>query len=110
MKIYQSAKFIQNGNVMVCILTASINVNGATTPEFKVKGIARCAPEDKFDELTGKRIAESRATVKLYKKADALVAKHMKQCQRDLDNLRRDVERMDELKSNEQYHYEQIFS
>lgn len=37
--------------------------------EFTVKAIARCNPEDTFDEVIGKRIAESRAKAKAFKTA-----------------------------------------
>lgn len=30
------------------------------------EGIARCAPEDKYDETLGKRIAEGRAKIKMW--------------------------------------------
>lgn len=36
---------------------------------FTVKGIARCNDVDTFDEVVGKRIAESRAKAKAYKTA-----------------------------------------
>ena len=37
--------------------------------EFTVKGIARCNDVDTFDEVVGKRIAESRAKAKAYRTA-----------------------------------------
>lgn len=37
--------------------------------KFTVKAIARCNKDDKFDEVIGKRIAESRAKSKAYKVA-----------------------------------------
>lgn len=37
--------------------------------KFTVKGIARCNEVDTFDEVVGKRIAESRAKTKAYKTA-----------------------------------------
>lgn len=36
---------------------------------FKFIGVSKCSPDDVFDETKGKRIAESRAKVKVYKKA-----------------------------------------
>lgn len=35
---------------------------------YKVRGIAKCHPDDKFDVNKGKHIAESRAKSKLYQK------------------------------------------
>lgn len=43
--------------------------NGTIYRGFVVTGIAKCAPEDTFDRTVGYRIAESRAKIKLYKKA-----------------------------------------
>lgn len=37
--------------------------------EFVVVGVARCNPEDRFDEEAGRRIAESRAKIKAFKVA-----------------------------------------
>lgn len=31
-----------------------------------IKAIAKCSPEDEFNEITGKRIAESRMQIKMY--------------------------------------------
>lgn len=50
--------------VIVCIIEFSI----AGHP-FKCVGKARCNKEDVFDEVKGRRIAESRAKTKVYKKA-----------------------------------------
>lgn len=44
-----------------------INVDWAGN--FVVKGIARCHPDDKFNEKIGKRIAESKAKYKAFKTA-----------------------------------------
>ena len=33
---------------------------------FTVKGVAKCAPEDKYDEVLGKHIAEAKAKQKAY--------------------------------------------
>lgn len=71
--------------IVVCILTCNVpvdrindnlgiytypwkkqlpKVNGLAT--FRVKGIAKCNPDDTFDEVLGKRIAQSRAKEKSY--------------------------------------------
>lgn len=39
---------------------------------YTVVGISKCSKDDTFDETLGKRIAESRAKYKMFKKASAL--------------------------------------
>lgn len=78
-------------NTVVCIMTCSINyhndLNYAYTPSavddkikkilktktiyssFIVVGTSKCHSEDTFDEIKGKRIAESRAKKDAYEKA-----------------------------------------
>ncbi len=58
--------------------------------EFTVKAIARCNSEDTFDEVIGKRIAESRAKVKAFK-----IAKNVWGCiAKDLSNKAKIAEKM----------------
>lgn len=42
--------------------------------EFKVSAKAKCSPNDTFDEVKGKRIAESRANIKAYNKIMSILA------------------------------------
>lgn len=74
--------------IVICILECSTGVNNTNVwttvsydwwkrklplvdfyGKFTVKGIARCNDVDTFDEVIGKRIAESRAKTKAYKTA-----------------------------------------
>ena len=50
---------------------------------FTVKAIARCNGVDKFDEVIGKRIAESRAKTKAYRTA----YKFWSICARNISNM-----------------------
>ena len=50
---------------------------------FTVKAIARCNGVDKFDEVIGKRIAESRAKTKAYRTA----YKFWSICAKNIDNM-----------------------
>ena len=52
-----SKKFIVNEPYVICILTDR-------KLGKKFKGIAKCAPEDMFDENKGKQIAELKAKIK----------------------------------------------
>lgn len=80
--------------IVVCILTCNVpvdrindnlgiytypwkkqlpKVDGLAT--FQVKGIAKCNPGDTFDEVLGKRIAQSRAKEKSYRIAAIIWSK-----------------------------------
>ncbi len=51
------------------------------------KGIARCAPEDEWDEAYGKRLAEYRASRKRQVDVNNELRKYMKGIMRCVDNL-----------------------
>ena len=71
-------EFFIGFNTVVCVLTSKISINADSidmqTKVFKVKGKAKCSPEDLFDIETGKIIAESKAFEKLYRKTNKLLA------------------------------------
>ena len=71
-------KFIvkEGSKTVVCIMKVLVdcwkssqkNVYGRSSDIITVKGISKCHPDDKFDEVVGKRIAESRAKKEAYRK------------------------------------------
>lgn len=54
-------RFIEAGNKVICISTYAKKV---------VKGIAKCAPNDKFDIEIGKKLAQLRCDEKIAKKRE----------------------------------------
>ena len=79
---------------------------------FKVKGVAKCSPNDTYDETLGKRIAFSKAFITGHKKFkhiidmcyNALITKsaEMKQnCSTEIDILNREIEHLDKLAHGE---------
>ena len=57
----------EDERVVVCIM--SVWNDEYTNPrKFRFSGVAKCSPEDTFDEETGKKIAQRRALLK-FKKA-----------------------------------------
>lgn len=52
--------------------TQVVGISGFTGVELKVVGIAKCNPEDIYDEIYGRHLAEVRAKKKLFKLASAL--------------------------------------
>lgn len=89
-----STKYVQRNNITVCIIKFRLNCfNSVLNLKdlhkiakkwtntsnyrifehiFEVKGISKCLEGDAFDETLGKRIAESRAKVKMYRMAEAI--------------------------------------
>ena len=79
---------------------------------FKVKGVAKCNPNDTYDETLGKRIAFSKAFITGHKKFkhiidmcyNALITKsaEMRQnCSTEIDILNREIEHLDKLAHGE---------
>ena len=79
---------------------------------FKVKGVAKCNPNDTYDETLGKRIAFSRAFITGHKKFkhiidmcyDALITKsaEMRQnCSTERDIINKELVHLDELTHGE---------
>ena len=70
MKINQTSKFYVDSfkGVVVCVTTAKVTFAGVSNLVVSARGIARCAPEDRFDSKKGEMLSESRATSKLYRK------------------------------------------
>lgn len=108
MKIYQEVNFHQSGNVVVCVITAKINTVGVTFKVNPVRSIARCAPEDQFDLDKGRRIAESKATQKLYNRISTALNKTLKQAYRDMDTIKDELVRLATLKDTEEKHFSEI--
>lgn len=59
--------YIESSNIF-----KKARVKYGTGYTFKVKAIARCSPEDTFNEKTGKALAEARARLKALKRTERL--------------------------------------
>lgn len=82
MKQYQSTKFETfNNKVVYCYLTTEVYLtdNDILPVVFITKGKAKVHSDDKFDELIGQRIAESRAVSKMYHKLQVFLRKSVKE-------------------------------
>ncbi len=71
-KIHQKSTFIHIGNKTKCIINYEVIDSKSKAILFKGKatGIAKLSPEDTYNNILGRRIAESRATIKM---TDAIV-------------------------------------
>lgn len=74
MKLYQDVIFQDfNNKVVKCTLTGKLSYTDPFTnvlkeEEFTTIGYAKCHNDDSFNLEVGKRIAESKASIKFYKK------------------------------------------
>ena len=79
---------------------------------FKVKGVAKCNPNDTYDETLGKRIAFSKAFITGHKKFwhiidmcyEALISKsaEMRQnCNTEMDIIKREIDHLNKLTHGE---------
>lgn len=111
MKIYSESKFIYNGNVVVCrmkslvyLTVIHLKVPAREPFAFYTKGIARCSPEDKYNPKIGEALAESRATLKMYKKISVFLEQTKKDIQKLIHEANLDTTRYNELVAKEEAH------
>ena len=73
MKVYQESSFSIDGRKIVCTISCRLafSIYGEKEPRleinFKERGVAMCSPEDEFNEDFGKKLAERRASIKVYR-------------------------------------------
>lgn len=103
MKIHTKNKFHVSGNVTVCVLSAVVQLNN-TSVYMTTRGIARCSGGDVFDEETGKRISESKASIKMYNKIEKLIKTRVAFHNKVIGIYNTDLERLDEIRDKETQH------
>ena len=87
---------------IACVLETSLNQT--------FKGKSKCSEDDTFDEVTGKRIAESRAKKKLYKylyNANLYKVKYLKQ---SLEKLEAKTAFCKHLVDKEESHIKELYN
>ena len=65
-KIKESYVINEEKGVVVCIIMGYTDILDVRE-SFKVTGVSKCRPEDKFDVNVGKRLAESKAKISMFK-------------------------------------------
>lgn len=110
MKINQTSKFYVDSfkEVVVCVTTAKVSFTGVKDLEVTARGIARCAPEDLFDQKKGEMLAESRATSKLYRKIQTVKKVVDNRIKRALALLEEDNAKLTTLIKTEEDHYQSL--
>lgn len=111
MKIYQDSRFIRNGNYVICITDVTVDF-GILEEQvtFTVRGKARCADGDKFDFSIGKRLAETRASKKVYSRVCRMYKGILDEMARAFNTVVLDAERVQFLLDKESDHLYELES
>ena len=99
MKIYQNSKFVQENNKIICTIECKYVPYFCGKPkddeaiEFTVSAYSKCHPGDTFNETYGKRLAETRASEKVYKKIKSILQERTINLLLEIDELNQDLYR-----------------
>ena len=105
MKIYQTnTLFVRFDNETFCTINARVELHTGTY-SFSAQGKAKCHPDDQFDSKLGERIAESRASSKLYHKIHKEIRKQAFLIRKDYQILMRESRRIFDIAEKEEEHY-----
>ena len=98
-----------NAKVVVCTLKYEVRYPhkdwGYYEEFYTITGKAKCSDYDFFDLETGKRIAESRATLKLYKIIKNRMRDYMRAVKDELITLTDDYGKINRMIYTEDHHY-----
>lgn len=75
---------------------------------FSVIGKAKLNPEDKFNEVKGKRIAESRAKHKAYSRANTIINSLIESAEKQLQAAKKYANQLDTCKNRESEHINEL--
>lgn len=122
--IFADTDFIQNGNAVICKLTAglapSYDPNEVApnmflnlehelcTTGMVFTGVAKCHENDKFNSATGARIAESRAKAKAYRTARNVLNKMFEDFEDFTKSLKNSSNSFNCLYESEMNHLEKL--
>lgn len=105
MKIYQfNTLFAHFNNETLCTINARVELHTGTYLFF-AQGKSKCHPDDKFDPELGRRIAESRASSKLYLKIHKEIVKQAYLIRKDYQILMKESKRIFDIAMKEEEHY-----
>lgn len=99
--------------VVICKIESFITYISTTFPYIKMKkiesiGKAICGKDDKYDEVKGRQIAESRAKVELYRKIKEVIVDLKHQFFNEEMDLTNQKARYDRLISKEVSHIKEL--
>lgn len=76
--------------------------------EFTVRGVAKCRPGDTYDEQTGCRIAEAKAKLKAFKKAEKIMRTYYENVLSEMRNTEQSISFFEEEYRRENSHYTKL--
>lgn len=91
-----------------CIVLPRIEDGGFYVKKVEVKGMAICGKDDKYDEVKGRQIAESRAKVELYRKLKEVIVELKHQFFNEEMDLANQKSRYERLIAKEKLHIEEL--
>lgn len=117
MKIYQNSTFVRTDNKIVCTINCKYVPYFCGKPiedkaiEFTVSDYAKCHPDDDFNETYGQRLAETRASIRVYRKIKGILAQEANRVCLEINELNQDLLKNDFLLyTSEQHQYDSKMS
>ncbi len=117
MKIYQESSFVKDGNKIICTIACKFVPYFCGHPvedkavEFSVSDYAKCHPDDEFNETFGQHLAETRASIRVYRKVKQILVKEADKICLEVTDLNQDFLKIDYLlTSTEQHQYDSKMS
>ena len=110
MKIYQNSTFTREDNKITCTIDCKYVPFFCGRPmeekaiEFKVSDYSKCHPDDTFDETYGQRLAETRASIKVYKKVKTILEENAKRICLEVDEVNQDFRKIEYLIADTEQH------
>lgn len=114
MKLYQDSVFkTSNPDTTMCLLTGHLIykcpfTNKLKEVKFQTVGSARRHPNDSYDVCRGKRIAESRASIKLYKQINKFFKKEILKVEHTTKAFVKNYNKVNTWLTTEKHHLESL--
>ena len=105
-KIHQEVTYSvkPEDRVVIAFVSVSYSVNGVAYISSPSTGVAKCHPEDEWDEVIGKRIAESRAIQKVMKKVKRYIKYKLEDLNKEVNALSSLSDKVEQILSKEVDH------
>lgn len=110
MKIYQNSKFVHENNKITCTIDCKYVPYFCGHPvedeiiEFSVSDCAKCHPDDEFNEIYGQRLAETRASIKAYKKVKQILNEKAKKVCLEVEEVNQEYQKIEYLIADTEQH------
>lgn len=115
MKLYQNHSVFKriSENTTMCLLSANLVykcpfTNKMKEVNFQEVGFSHCHSDDNFDTLRGQRIAESRASIKLYKQINKFFKKEILKVEHTTKAFVKNYNKVNTWLTTEKHHLESL--